>query len=99
MKIQVLASARRDLEEGYWFYEDQQAGLGDYFRASLLADIESLRVMAGIHPHKYKDYHRMLCHVFPFAVYYTKSGDAVVIHAIVDCRKDPAWIRTRLVGH
>ncbi len=84
------------MDEGYTFYEAQETGLGDYFLSSLRSDIESLRISAGIHPIKHGDYHRMLCHVFPFAVYYTKSSDEVIVYAVIDCRRDPAWIRRRL---
>jgi len=42
MKIRILKSAQEDLREGYWFYECQEAGLGDYFLDSLNSDIESL---------------------------------------------------------
>ena len=96
MRLRILASARRDLDDGYRFYESQEQGVGDYFLASLRADIESLRLLAGIHPIKHKDYHRMLCRVFPFAVFYTKTADNVTIYAVVDCRREPAWIRRRL---
>ena len=96
MKLQILASAKRDLEEGYQFYEAQDAGLGDYFLTSVEADVESLRIFAGIHPVVYKDFHRSLCHVFPFAIYYLKSKDVATIYAVVDCRRDPAWIRRHL---
>jgi hypothetical protein len=96
MRIRILASARSDLEDGYSFYESQEQGVGDYFLASVRADIESLRLSAGIHPIKHKDYHRMLCRVFPFAVFYTLTSDGVTIYAIVDCRREPAWIRRRL---
>jgi len=30
------------------------------------------------------------------AVYYTKAADEVVVYAVVDCRRNPAWIRRRL---
>ena len=96
MNIRILASARRDLNEGFQFYESQETGLGDYFISSVKADIESLRISAGIHPQKYHDYRRMLCRVFPFAVYYTKTGSDVTVYAIVDCRRHPSWIRHRL---
>ncbi len=96
MRVRILGSARQDLEEGFRFYESQDAGLGDYFLSSVKADIESLRISAGIHPLKYKDYHRLLCRVFPFAVYYTKQERDVVVYAVVDCRRDPAWIRRHL---
>ncbi len=70
MKVRIVASARNDLDEGCRFYESQEPGLGDYFLSSTKADIEGLRISAGIHPLKYRDFHRMLCRVFPFAVYY-----------------------------
>jgi hypothetical protein len=72
MKLRILASAKADLEEGYRFYEAQNAGLGEYFITSVAADIESLRLYAGIHPVMYKDFHRSLCRIFPFAIYYLK---------------------------
>lgn len=40
MTIEILVSAKNDLDEGYWFYERQQEGLGPYFRSSVGADIE-----------------------------------------------------------
>jgi len=46
--IRIAASARRDLDEGYDFYESQEIGLGDYFLSSVKADIESLRVAGGV---------------------------------------------------
>ena len=94
--IKLAASARRDLEEGYDFYESQEPGLGDYFMASVRADIESLRITAGAHRVVYADYHRLLCKTFPFAVYYTNDDLQVVVYAVVDCRRHPAWIRQRL---
>ena len=98
MTLRILASARRDLEDGYSFYESQEEGVGDYFLSSVRADIESLRLTAGIHPVKHRDYHRMLCRVFPFAVFYTRKADVVIIHAVLDCRREPDWIRHRLQG-
>jgi len=66
------------------------------FLANLYADIESLRLYGGIHLKPYKNYHRLLSKKFPFAVFYTVMDKTVFIHAIVDCRRDPAWLRKRL---
>lgn len=44
MTIRILASAKRDLEEGSQFYKSQETGLGDYFQTSVSADIERLKV-------------------------------------------------------
>lgn len=85
-----------DLADGFRFYEAQDQGLGDYFTACLRADIESLRLYAGIHRVVYKDYHRLLSRVFPFGVFYTVEGHEVMIWAVLDLRRDPSWIQLRL---
>ena len=96
MKIKTLKSAREDLKEGFYFYDSQQIGLGAYFLESLSSDIESLRLYAGIHSIHFKKYYRLLSKRFPFAVYYRIRKDEIRIYAVVDCRRDPAWIRTKL---
>jgi hypothetical protein len=49
MFVSISSDAEADLAEGYWFYERQSPGLGDYFRSCLIADIESLAYYGGIH--------------------------------------------------
>ncbi|MCA9438778.1 MAG: type II toxin-antitoxin system RelE/ParE family toxin [Candidatus Omnitrophica bacterium] len=98
MKLRILDSALRDLEQGWWFYESQGEGVGNYFLTSLGAEIEKLRLTAGMHAIAHEDYHRALSGIFPFAIYYTKSAEEVTVYAVVDCRRDPAWIREHLEG-
>lgn len=69
MKIQILDEAIKDIENGIYFYESQKEGLGSYFLDSVISDIESLHVFVGIH-FQVKDYFRLLCKRFPFAIYY-----------------------------
>ena len=97
MRIKILDLAERDLIEGFRFYEAQEAGLGSYFLANLYADIESLRLYAGAHEKPFKAYYRLLSRRFPFAVFYTFEKNVASIHAVVDCRRDPAWVRARLI--
>jgi hypothetical protein len=96
LKIQILDQAEQDLIEGFHFYEEQQAGLGSYFLTNLYADIESLRLYAGIHARPYKGYHRLLSKRFPFAIFYKVEKNTALISAVVDCRRNPAWIRSKL---
>jgi hypothetical protein len=93
--IVILRSAIEDLWRGREFYEQQGEGLGDYFDESLAADIESLRLYAGIHSKAY-GYHRMLAERFPFAIYYDVDEQEIRVRAVLDCRRDPKWIRSRL---
>jgi len=96
MRVKILRSATDDLIEGYRFYEQCSRGVGAYFIDSLYSDIDSLVITAGMHPKVFGDYHRMLSKRFPFAVYYRISLDIVRVYAVLDCRKNPAWIRNRL---
>jgi hypothetical protein len=61
----------------------------------LSADIESLRIHAGIHS-KHLGQYRLLSRRFPFAVYYQLFNDVAYGNAVLDCRRDPAWIMERL---
>jgi len=96
MRIRILSAAEMDLEEGYRFYESQSPGLGSYFLDSLYSDIDSLAYFGGIHPLVF-GFHRQLSKRFPFAVYYRIIADVVVVFAVIDCRRDPTWIRERLL--
>ena len=95
MKVRISEAAAQDLIGGYWFYERQSAGLGDCFVDSVLTGIRSLRLYASIHVLHFK-YHRLLTRRFPFAAYYRVESDLVRVYAVLDCRRDPAWIRDRL---
>ena len=46
----------------------------------------------------YRNYHRALSKRFPFAIFYTVYDEMVSIHAVVDCRRKPAWITGSEVG-
>jgi len=94
MKIKILPSAIDDLSDGYNFYENQLKGLGSYFLETLFSDIDSLKLYAGVHKRVY-GYHRLLSKRFPYAVYYALKSKTVFINAVLDCRRNPDWIKKR----
>lgn len=96
MKVEILESARKDLVDGFYFYEKQADGIGSYFLESMYSDIDSLIDNAGIHPVLFGEYHRLLATRFPFAIYYKVMKDTALVYAVLDCRRKPAWIRSVL---
>ena len=44
----------------------------------------------------HRDFHRLLSRAFPYGIFYTRQNDEVVIWAVIDLRRDPAWVRERL---
>ena len=96
MKLRVVDGAQDDLIAGFNFYEAREQGIGDHFLACLYSDVESLRIFGAIHRRVYKNLQRSLSKRFPFAIYYTVENDSVIVRAILDCRRNPSWIRSRL---
>ncbi len=95
MEIIYLEEVEFDLKEGRDFYDKQQLGIGDYFVDSILADAESLVLYAGVHSEHF-GFFRLLGKTFPFAIYYLVDEERISVCAILDMRRDPAWIRAEL---
>jgi hypothetical protein len=93
--IRLLDSVKDDLRSGWLFYEGRLSGLGDRFLDAIDADVQLLTVSAGIHL-KVDGFHRLLIRRFPFALYYLVEESSIDIYAILDCRRDPLRIRSRL---
>ena len=91
----ILKEVSDDLNEGKTFYDQRESGVGDYFWDSLLADIESLLLYAGIH-RKEHGFYRMLAKRFPYAIYYYIVDDLAYIVAVLPMRRNPAWIKRKI---
>jgi hypothetical protein len=87
---------RRISSTASFFYERQEAGIGDYFLDSLSADIESLPLHHGYHRQFY-GFHRMLARVFPFFIYYRVIVQMIYVDAVMDQRKNPDSIKRLLL--
>jgi hypothetical protein len=95
MIVNISSDVEVDISQGYWFYEEQRDGLGDYFRDCIVSDIDSLAFYGGIHETSYA-YHRKLASRFPFVIYYKVDDEVVTVVAVLDARRDPSWTRNRL---
>lgn len=96
-EIVLSATAIRGLNSGFRFYERKESGLGEHFKRTLLGEIEGLEITAGIHRVVY-GHHRLISRTFPFAVYYKADPGQVTVWAVIDCRRNPEWIRNQLEG-
>jgi hypothetical protein len=95
MKVRVLRPALNDLAAGRRFYGRQQSGISAYFFDSVFADIDSVALYAGIHRIEF-GFHRKPASRFPYAIYYPLIEGEAVVFRILDCRRDPKWIRKTL---
>lgn len=93
--INLLKEAVDDLGAGKAFDDRIQPGAGNYFKDSLVADIESLVVYAGVHK-QYSGFYRMLARRFPYVVYYQVENNVVLVVAVLPMRRNPLWLDKQL---
>lgn len=86
--IIALEEVLVDLKIAENFYEKQNKGLGTYFKDTIISDIESLWLYAGIH-NKFFGLYRLLSKRFPYGIYYEINDDTVIIIAVLDLRQNP----------
>jgi hypothetical protein len=86
--IIALEEVLIDLKIAENFYEKQNKGLGTYFKDTIISDIESLWLYAGIH-NKFFGLYRLLSKRFPYGIYYEINDDTVIIIAVLDLRQNP----------
>ncbi|WP_417334111.1 type II toxin-antitoxin system RelE/ParE family toxin [Halarcobacter sp.] len=90
-EIILLEEVALDIKIAKEFYENQNQGLGNYFKDTIISDIESLWLYAGIHI-KVFDTHRLLSKRFPYAIYYKIDSNIVIVIAVLDLRQNPKSI-------
>jgi hypothetical protein len=95
MKVRVLRPALEDLTAGRCFYDRREAGVGGYFLQVLFAEVDSLARYGGIHRIQF-GFHRSLVKKFPYGIYYRVIANEAVVFRILDCRRNPNWIRQAL---
>lgn len=91
MRLELTEGAKSDLKAGRAFYDRQSPGIGEYFLDTPYSDLDSLHLYAGTHPVKFVRFYRMNSKRFPYAIYYEIIDGLILVSAILDCRRKPAW--------
>ena len=97
LNIVALEDVSLDLKIAEEFYENQNKGLGKYFKDSILSDIESLWLYGGIH-NQVLGLYRLLSKRFPYGIYYDIDNNIVRIIAVLDLRQNPSNISLFISG-
>ena len=62
----------------------------------MYSDIESLQLSAGVHEFRFGRFHRLLSKRFPFAIHYQLATSEIRVIAVLDSRRNPAWLRQQV---
>ena len=89
MALQFRPAAAMDVEDAFFWYESQSAGLGERF----LAAVDSAVVRIADHPAQFavvsRGTRRALLDRFPYSLYYRIADDDVLVIACMHGSRDP----------
>ncbi len=89
-------SAGRDLAGAYGWYDQQRAGLGEEFLASVNAVFDAIEKFPEMFASVSNDVRRAIVSRFPYAVFYRIEPRRVVVLAVLHTARDPKlWPRAR----
>jgi plasmid stabilization system protein ParE len=94
-KIIVRPEAEIDLNEAYFGYESQKAGLGKELVFQVAACIASIQRNPFSYPLKYKVVRKALVRRFP-GVFYVVNEQTIIVIAIFHAKRDPRVWQDRI---
>jgi len=94
-RLRIAPAAARDIVGAYKWYEDQQPGLGEQFRAELHVAFALVQQFSEAGPAVHRDLRRLLVRRFPYALYYRVTETALVIRGCLHLHSDPRRWRRR----
>ena len=82
--------AVEDLDSGYWWYENEEAGLGYRFEVAILAALEKICVNPQHYSYSQKGYCRILVPGFPYIITFevSEADEMVYVDSIYHTSRD-----------
>jgi plasmid stabilization system protein ParE len=81
-KVQTTRKTKSEIKKAQEWYERQSIGLGDQFTDEIKSKIDSLLSPLLEHKAVLKNIRRVLLYRFPYAVYYTRDEQKLIIKII-----------------
>lgn len=95
-EVRLREEADRDLAEAALWYELQGNGLGFQFLDEVLRVLATIAEHPFTYPVVWRETRRALMNRFPFAIYFRKSGETIVVVAVMHGSRHPRnWMRRR----
>jgi hypothetical protein len=97
MTVHVRPSAQEDVLNAAGFHVEQEGGLEDRVTDFLEGQIIELGSIGGLNPFRRGFYRAVVHGAFPYyVIYFSLQLEGVHVRAVIDHRRDPRTIRSRL---
>ena len=94
--MSFLPEVEDDVLNGYTWYEQKTRGLGEEFIRMFYARAEEIPRNPLLYQTVYKDFRRCLLRRFPYAIYFKKDEQSVVVYGLFHCARNPQAIKKNL---
>ncbi len=88
----VSPEAQQELAEACAWYELQENGLGLRLLEAFKSALKRIEEAPSAHPLVCRDARRIRLGRYPYVLFYSRSGDEFVVHAVFHCHRDPKRI-------
>lgn len=96
LEVVFLLAAEVDVQTSYEQFEQQHGGRGDQFLRHLRALEALLSANPHLGVHVARGIRKLLLPRFDHGIFYTVEGSRIMVAAVLDLRRDPAFIRSRI---
>ena len=95
-RLEATPAVELEVEAAFEWYEHEQPGLGFEFLDELRATYQRILDSPLGYQHLRAGIRRALTHRFPYAIYYSFEGVAIVMLAVLHTARDPAEWQERI---
>lgn len=96
MKARFIAPAALELDEAVRYYDHQFPGLGYRFYQETSAAVERILIMPEAWQKVGERSRRCMLKGFPYALFYVREEEEILITAVAHLHRDPSHYRDRI---
>lgn len=90
--VRIRPEAELDLQDAYSYFEQCRIGLGADFMECVQSALAKISSNYQHYPLVYKSIRRILVRRFPYAIFFKKVDDIIIVFAVLHCaRKTMTW--------
>ena len=94
-RLFVKRAARREIAEGFRWYEERSPGLGQEFLRAVEATLARIEREPELYPFAIDDIRKAPLHRFPYVTYYVVLPRGISILAVIHGRRHPRRWQSR----
>jgi hypothetical protein len=94
--VRIRSEAELDLQDAYSYFEQCKVGLGTEFMECVENALAKVSANDEHYPIVHQSIRRILVRRFPFAVFFKKVDNIILVFAVLHCAREPRAWRARL---